>query len=329
MGGGGVNEPTPGKKKYPSDKAIVVQPRFVEPFYRNYDLYDVEGVDGPAKHGPGSGWNHMNEFKSIKEFLDYRRERLKGKYVATDDWIEDTAANRKQRVEKMKLRAQFFAPIIKLAAKECQDSDIIYTDRRDAFICGNCLHMGPNSGGKTPTAKVLHAGKNHNSSGTDWRNKSKDDNDGPNFDYGKGLYSNMDKYKSVKDFEEHADKGPGAFFADDNKDHMLPPKEHGTNIYDWKNSPYQGKPKAPKPNKADDAEVKDDGKPNYDLGSGLYENMDKYDSVGDFIEHTPLGYKYPAKIKTEKERAKDVNHIDFPVDDEVNHDSMNRPEEGQ
>src|SRR5271154_3675022 len=118
QGGGGVNQPTPGQKKYRSDKAITVQPRFVEPFYRNYDLYDVEGVDGPAKHGPGSGWNHMNEFKSIKDFLDFRRQKLNGKYVAEDTWIEDTAANRKQRVEKMKIRASLLNQIVKIAQND-------------------------------------------------------------------------------------------------------------------------------------------------------------------------------------------------------------------
>lgn len=189
QGGGGVNEPTPGEKKYKSDTAITVQPRFVEPFYRNYDLYDVEGVDGPAKHGPGSGWNHMNEFKSIKDFLEYRRQRLQGKYVATDDWIEDTKANRKERVEKMKLRATFFSQIVKTAA---------------------------------------------------------DENDGPNFDYGHGAYDAMNEGKKMKSITDFKRTSPGAFFADDNADHMLPPKEHGTKIYDWKNSPYQGKPKAPK-----------------------------------------------------------------------------------
>lgn len=263
MGGGGVNEPTPGKKKYKSDTAIVVQPRFVEPFYRNYDLYDVEGVDGPAKHGSGSGWSHMNEHKSVKDFLEFRRKRLQGKYVAEDSWIEDTSANRKERVEKMKIRASLLSKLVKTATKKCKDSDVVYTDSRDAYICGNCLHMSENCFG-TPklTAKELHAGKNHNPDRIDWRDGSDrendpnyqkwkkavaaDNNDGPNFDYGKGLYSNMGKYKSVKDFEEHDDKGSGALMVDDNADHMLPPKEHGTKIYDWKNSLYQGKPKAPK-----------------------------------------------------------------------------------
>jgi hypothetical protein len=69
---------------------------------------------------------------------------------------------------------------------------------------------------------------------------------GPNYDYGTGLYENLDKYDSVEDFREHKPESRGAFFADDNEDHMMPPKEHGTSIYDWKNSPYQGTPKAPK-----------------------------------------------------------------------------------
>lgn len=115
QGGGGENEPTPGKKKYKSDKAIVVQPRFEEPFYRNYDAYDTEGVNGPAKHGPGSGWHHMHEYKSIKEFLEHSRKKLKDKYKADDSWIEDNSANRKERIEKMKTRASLLTRLIKTA----------------------------------------------------------------------------------------------------------------------------------------------------------------------------------------------------------------------
>lgn len=158
QGGGGVNEPTPGKKKYVSDTAIVVQPRFEEPFYRNYDLYDVEGVSGPAKYGPGSGWHHMHEFKSIKDFLNWRRQRLHDKYVADDFWIEDTEANRKQRVEKMKVRAELFGRMIKSAQR--------------------------------------------------------------NYDLGQGLYENMDKYKSVEDFRE-GDKN-SIDFDIDNQIHSSP-----------------------------------------------------------------------------------------------------------
>ena len=57
QGGGGVNEPTPKKKKYKSDPAIVVQPRFEEPLYRNYDLYNV-----PGNHGPGAGYHDLTKY---------------------------------------------------------------------------------------------------------------------------------------------------------------------------------------------------------------------------------------------------------------------------
>ena len=85
QGGGKENEPTPGKKKYKSEKAIVIQPRFEEPLYRNYDVYDVGG-----KHGPGSGYSHINEYKSVKEFLNKSRKILKNKYKAKDLYKEDS-----------------------------------------------------------------------------------------------------------------------------------------------------------------------------------------------------------------------------------------------
>jgi hypothetical protein len=103
QGGGGVNEPAPGKVKYPAQPAITVQPRFVEPFYRNYDLYYTEGVNGPPQHSPGAGWHHMNKYKSIKEYLAHQRQFLKGKYVADDTWI--TEDNHQERVNKMSLKS--------------------------------------------------------------------------------------------------------------------------------------------------------------------------------------------------------------------------------
>lgn len=104
QGSGGVNEPKPKEVKYQADKAIVVQPRFVEPFFHNYDYVEADGVDGKAKHGPGSGWNSMRDFKSIKEFLAARRKKSKDKYKADDSWIEPTPANHKKRVEEMSIK---------------------------------------------------------------------------------------------------------------------------------------------------------------------------------------------------------------------------------
>lgn len=140
QGGGGVNEPTPGEKKYKSDPAIVVQPRFKEPFYRNYDLYTIPGMEDV---GPGTGYHGLQNYKSVEEFLEARRARLKPRYVAEDSWQVDSGERVKKNPER-KARMAIFERII----KEAQ--------------------------------------------------------------------------------------------------YMLPPKEHGTSIYDWKNSPYQGTPKIPK-----------------------------------------------------------------------------------
>lgn len=103
-GGGGPNEPAPKQKKYKSEKAIVVQPRFEEPFYRNYDLYDVGG-----KHGPGTGAYHGKKHKSIKEFLS----KKKNKYKAQDSWTEDSDKDSKNK--RMKTRANLLAKLTKLA----------------------------------------------------------------------------------------------------------------------------------------------------------------------------------------------------------------------
>lgn len=121
QGGGGVNEPAPKKKKYKSDKAIVVQPRFKEPFYRNYDVYDPPGFE----HGPGAGWHSMDQYKSVSEFLKHRRKKLKDKYKADDSWIEDTEENRKERIKKMKTRARMFNKLIKIANKVYTDVNLI------------------------------------------------------------------------------------------------------------------------------------------------------------------------------------------------------------
>lgn len=212
QGGGGVNEPTPGEKKYKSDPAIVVQPRFKEPFYRNYDLYTIPGMEDV---GPGTGYHGLQNYKSVAEFLEARRERLKPRYVADDSWQLDSGKRTKEN-PNIKARASIFHRIIKTA--------------------------------------------------------------GPNYDLGKGLYQEMSdgKVDSVEEFRHEGDHGPGALMADDNADYILPPKEHGTSIYNWKNSPYQGTPGA------------------------------------------------------KNKKKKDVNHIDFPIDDDVNRqDQMIYPEEDE
>jgi|SRR5579859_4033321 len=113
QGGGGVNEPAPKKHKYKIEPAITVQPRFKEPFYRSYDLYDTPGVSGSPKHGPGAGWNQMHKFKGIKDFLSHQRKRLKDKYKADDSYI--TENNFKERQDQMKIRANILSLLIKNA----------------------------------------------------------------------------------------------------------------------------------------------------------------------------------------------------------------------
>ena len=200
LGGGGVNEPTPGEKKYKSDKAIVNQPRFVEPLYRNYDLYDVKGV-----HGPGAGWHHMSNFKSIKEFIEFHRQHMRGKYVAEDDWIEDTSANHRERVEKMKIRSLLLAEIIKISKK-------------------------------------------------------------------------------------------------DNGDYMLPPKEHGTKIYDWKNSPYQGVPKA---HKCDDNDL------DFPIDDQVSPILGDSDSV--YLDSIPISYQENYTAEPDQD-GKPESNLDFGYD---------------
>ena len=109
----GTEEPTPKKKKYKSDKAILVQPRFKEPFYHNYDMYELNNTNDKSLR-PGAGWNSMSKYKSISEFRDAKRKYMKDKYKADDFWIEDSPSNRKERINKMKIRANMFNFIIKV-----------------------------------------------------------------------------------------------------------------------------------------------------------------------------------------------------------------------
>jgi hypothetical protein len=111
------NTPTPGKKKYKSDKAILVQPRFEEPLYKNYDTYETDGVSGKAKHGPGAGWHDMGKYKSITEFLKAKRKKIKDKYKADDSWIEDSGklSKKKKAYRRMQLLCAFTKTAIDFA----------------------------------------------------------------------------------------------------------------------------------------------------------------------------------------------------------------------
>src|ERR1035437_8689936 len=129
QGGGGVNEPAPpGQKKYKSDPAILVQPRFEEPFYRNYDLYNV-----PGKYGPGAGYHELMKHKSVKEFLEFRRKRLNGKYVADDSWILDNNEKTKKN-PGIKARAAIFQQIIKEAGGNYDLGKGLYQEMSDGKV---------------------------------------------------------------------------------------------------------------------------------------------------------------------------------------------------
>jgi len=214
QGGGSVNEPTPKKKKYKSDPALVVQPRFKEPFYRNYDLYDIPGFEHV---GPGAGWHHMDKFKSIKDFLKEKRKKMKDKYKPDDSWQMDDGSRTKKN-PGIKARAVIFNRIIK------------------------------------------------------------------------------------------------------NADHMMPPKEHGTSIYDWKNSPYQGTPKKPKRHDCNDIDfpIDDQIESGPILGdSGSYSDsvpiggqLDEYLTEPDFEGKSPdqlnFGHDYVEDEHADKELDLDV-----------------------
>ena len=97
----GTEEPKPKKQQYEPDDSIVAQPRFVEPFFKNYDAYNVKG-----KHGPGAGWHEMSKYKSTKDFIKAKRKKLKNKYKAKDSY------NRKK---KIKARINLLGKIMKVA----------------------------------------------------------------------------------------------------------------------------------------------------------------------------------------------------------------------
>ncbi len=75
---------TEDPKTYKKEKAIVVQPRFEEPLYRNYDLYEDK-----TKKGPGGGlYQNMNQYDNTEDFISQKNE-LKNRYVAEDSYIKE------------------------------------------------------------------------------------------------------------------------------------------------------------------------------------------------------------------------------------------------
>ncbi|HEY5268028.1 MAG TPA: hypothetical protein VII94_02745 [Candidatus Saccharimonadales bacterium] len=130
QGGGGVNEPTHGKKKYKSDPALVVQPRFEEPFYRNYDSYTVPGMEHV---GPGTGYHGLQNYKSVAEFLEARRKRLIPRYVADDSWQLDNGKRVKTN-PGIKARASIFERIIKIAGPNYDLGKGLYQEMSDGKV---------------------------------------------------------------------------------------------------------------------------------------------------------------------------------------------------
>lgn len=106
----GTEEPTPKKKKYKSEPLLIDQTRFKEPFYHNYDLYDVKGFE---HIGPGTGYNCLHDFKSVKDFLNHKRKKQKDKYKPDDSWKLDDGSITKHN--PIKARKILFNRLMKLA----------------------------------------------------------------------------------------------------------------------------------------------------------------------------------------------------------------------
>lgn len=283
QGGGGVNEPTPGEKKYKSDSAIVVQPRFEEPFYHNYDLYAIPGME---HIGPGTGWHGLQNYKSVKDFLEDRRKRLKPRYVADDSWQLDDG-DRSKKNPNIEARVALLNRIIKVA-----------TGNHFKITCNNC---GAISQCRCPS--YFHQSEPQLIKFIDHCTMCVKKAT-PNYEPGTGLYENMDKYHSTKEFIDHPPKGQKAFFADDNSagDYMLPPKEHGTKIYDWKNSPYQGIPKKPK---CDDNDI--------DFPIDDQVSPIESDSGSSYLDSIPISYMENYTAEPDQD-GKGEDSLDFGYD---------------
>ncbi len=96
----GTEQPTPKKQQYKPEKSILVRPRFVQPFFKNYDLYETKG-----KHTPGAGYHSLMNDKSVKNFL--KKKRKKNKYKAKDSF------KGKFRKKKIKSRLELLNSLVK------------------------------------------------------------------------------------------------------------------------------------------------------------------------------------------------------------------------
>lgn len=132
----GTEEPTPKKKKYKSEPALVMQPRFKEPLYNNYDLYDTEGVDGPAKHGPGTGlYQNMDKYDSVSDFRE-KKKKNKEKYKAEDLYKHDDGSISKSK-EKKRKRAQRRKALLMVLASDENNIDFLVDEQiKSAPILG-------------------------------------------------------------------------------------------------------------------------------------------------------------------------------------------------
>jgi hypothetical protein len=56
----------------------LVEKEPVQVFYKNYDAYNTEGANGPAKQGPGTGfYSNIEKYKSVSDFRKKRRNKRK------------------------------------------------------------------------------------------------------------------------------------------------------------------------------------------------------------------------------------------------------------
>jgi len=106
----GTEEPTPGKKRYPSDPKLVDQARHKTPLFRNYDYVE-------DSTGPGAGYTSLRNYDSVADFLKAKRKRNKDAYKADDSWQLDdgTMVKVEPNLTRQKKRAERRMRLLKMA----------------------------------------------------------------------------------------------------------------------------------------------------------------------------------------------------------------------